>query len=143
MAMTDKTVADVMSRDVVTILPEENLTQLLAVMQDCGFRHLPVVDDEEGLRLVGLVSERDLLWLTVSPFEPGAETRRATFAEQTFVNKVMVKDVLTVGASASVKDAAALMLQHKVGALPVVDEAGCLAGILTTSDLLSLVAEDG
>jgi len=141
MGTMDQTVGDIMSRDVVTILPEENLTQLLSVMQDCGFRHLPVVDDEDGQRLVGLVTERDLLWLTVSPLEPGAETRRSVFAEQTFVNRVMVKDVVTVTESAPASEAAKIMLDRKSGALPVVADDGSLVGIVTTSDLLRIVAD--
>ena len=140
MSENAQTVGQVMTRDVVTILPEENLTQLLAVMQDCGFRHLPVVDDEEGKRLVGLVTERDLLWLTVSPLEPGSDTRKSSFAEQTFVSRVMVHDVETVKESAKTSEAAQVMLEHKIGALPVVDDDGALVGILTTSDLLKLIA---
>lgn len=131
----EKRVGDIMTREVTTVFPEENLTELMATMQDCGFRHLPVVDDG---KLVGLVTERDLLWLSVSPFEPGADTRSASFAEQNFVSRVMITDVVTVKADTPAREAVGLMVRNKIGALPVVDEAGGVVGIVTTSDILRL-----
>jgi acetoin utilization protein AcuB len=91
-------------------------------------RHLPVVN-KAGV-LVGMVSERDLLRIAGTPdqlAEPG-------FLELT-LGEIMAREVFTAGPDARVRDAARLMFQEAVGALPVVDD-GELVGILTRSDIL-------
>lgn len=96
-------------------------------------RHLPVVD---GRRLVGIVSQRDLLRAAVSSL---LELGRA--AEQDWLRKiavvtVMTSRVFTVSPSAPLQAAVQIMIDKKIGCLPVVEE-GSLVGILTETDCLS------
>jgi CBS domain-containing protein len=99
-----------------------------------GVRHLPVVSNGA---LVGVISQRDILRA------PGLlsdllSTARAALRSLR-VHDVMSVDLVTIGADASIEDAARKLLNHRVGCLPVV-QAEALVGIVTTSDLLRAVA---
>jgi CBS domain-containing membrane protein len=134
MSDTPKTVGEVMTRDVVTVLEEQNLEFIDQGMKFLGFRHLPVVD---GDKLVGLVTQRDLLRFAVGAMEPGREMREARYEQNVFVAQVMNRDVETVTPDTPLVDAARLLRQHKHGCLPVV-EGDKLVGIITESDFLDL-----
>lgn len=100
-------------------------------------RHLPVVS---GGDLVGVVSQRDILrspGLLSPVLGLGVDTRAALKTLR--VEDAMSPTVLTIGAEASIREAAERMLKHRVGCLPVV-EGGALVGIVTTSDLLRAIA---
>lgn len=133
-------VADVMTRDVSTVLEEDNLERVLSLLAPYRFRHVPVVDDG---RVVGILSQRDLLQLTSQGRDHSAvaRARKAHTMEQTFVRDVMNQKVITIGSEASLGDAARLMLEHRVGALPVVDAQEQLIGIVSESDLLRRLAQ--
>lgn len=138
--MFDKTVADIMTRNVVVLSEEDNLGLIEAGMERYRFRHIPVVD---GRRVVGILSERDIARLSSSPLEHprdgGAHDRE--LKDRTFVASVMRRDVLTVTPDTSVLAAARLVLGSKIGALPVVSREGDLMGIVTTHDLLRATIE--
>jgi acetoin utilization protein AcuB len=136
----DKTVADIMTRNVVVLSEEDNLGFIDAGMERYHFRHIPVVD---GQRVVGILSDRDLARLSASPLEhpyDQAAKDRALKA-RTFVAEVMHRDVLTVPPDTRVLAAARLVLGSKIGALPVVTREGQLVGIVTTHDLLRATVE--
>jgi CBS domain-containing protein len=84
-------------------------------------RHLPVIDRER--RVVGLVSDRDLLRSTAQPAS---------------VASVMTRDVRAIGPDTLAIDAVEHLLRSKHGALPVVDAQGVLVGIVTSTDFLEL-----
>ncbi len=132
-----KTVADIMTREVITLFEEENLELLLEGMERYGLRHLPVVDDG---KLVGLVTHRDLLRAAVSHLEPGAAEREAAYEGRHFVADLMTRDVQTVRPDTSIAEAARLLREHKFGCLPVTEEDGTLVGIVTEADFVSLAA---
>jgi CBS domain-containing protein len=112
------------SRPVVSATPEDDLALAAQVMLWAGIRHLPVV---RGREVVGVLSERDILRRNG---EVGAKT-----AAREPVTQAMRSPAVVVGPDDLLVDALSLMLQRKIGCLPVVDAHG-LAGILTTSDLL-------
>lgn len=128
-------VADVMTKDVTTVYEESNLQQVFDILAPYRFRHLPVVD---GKRLVGILSHRDLLQVTsqASSKTPAARARTTRELEETFVRDVMNSNVVTIRSEATLAEAARQMLEHQIGALPVVDEAQELLGIVTETDLL-------
>ena len=130
------TVADVMTTQVVTLREEDNLTELQPDMEFFGLRHLPVVDGE---RLVGLLTHRDILRLTVSSMARDSvhQAIERDQEEGTFVAAVMKRDVITVPPTATIQEAARLMVDERVGCLPVVDAEQRLLGIVTEHDLLS------
>jgi CBS domain-containing protein len=130
-----RTVADVMTRDVVTLFEESSLQQVLSVLGPYRFRHLPVVD---GKRVVGMISQRDLLLLTSHGIGqgPAARAREERRLEAIFLRDVMGTPVVTITPDAPLGEAGRRMLEHRIGALPVVDTSGELLGIITESDLL-------
>lgn len=124
-----------MTRKVVTLSEEDNLTRILEGMERYGIRHLPVVDGE---RLVGLLTHRDVLRLSASVLtDPNvASWRDGAAAQGTFVARVMRRDVETATAGEPVRRAGARMIARKIGCLPVVDADGRLVGIVTEHDVL-------
>ena len=138
MASTARVVGDVMSRQVVTLNEEQNLEHIMEGLERFGFRYLPVVD---GPKLVGLVSQRDLLGVAVSRLSPGGAVAQHSIEENVFVAEVMQRDLATVRPSTTLVEAAALMMEKQIGALPVTDEAGNLVGIVTVADFLELVVD--
>ena len=121
-------VRDSMTREVVTISPQTTAAEALALVREKGIRHLPVM--EEG-GLVGLVSDRDLRSTTPALGDPA----RAEALQKIRVWSVMVRDVLTAHPEDPIEQAANTMREKKIGCLPVL-EAGELAGILTSSDVM-------
>ncbi len=121
-------VRDSMTRVVVTISPQTTAAEALALCREKGIRHLPVM--EEG-RLAGLVSDRDLRSATPALGDP----ERAEALQEVRVWDVMVRDVLTAHPEDPIEQAANTMREKKIGCLPVL-EAGELAGILTSSDVM-------
>ncbi len=119
-------VRDVMVKRVVTIGPKEPAKRAWELMRDHHFRHLPVTD---GGRVVGIVSDRDLRPVLLSPS-----------LEELRVEEIMTGEPFTIDPEASVVEAARLMVDQKIGGLPVVsgDE---LVGIVTETDLLSILVE--
>ncbi len=138
MADRPKLVADIMTRKVVTLFPEQNLEQIDAGMHQFGFRHLPVVDDG---KLVGLVTHLDMLRVRVSPLTPVGEVRERELEARTFVQSIMTTDVQTVPPETPLLEAAKLLHTHKYGCLPVISEDGTLVGIVTAHDFLGLLVQ--
>ncbi len=134
----EQTVGDIMTKAVVTLLEEESLSQVRASLPRYRFRHLPVVDDG---KVVGMLSERDMLRATVAGVDvsAAAHAREERFLERAFVRDLMQTKVVTVRASDSLKQAGKLMLEHRIGALPVVDGDNNLLGIVTENDLVRTI----
>lgn len=141
-------VAEVMTRDVVTASPQTSVTELAKLMLDHHLSGIPVVD---AGRLVGIVSERDLMRRGEIGTEP-APRRWASFfatehqAAEAFVQAhgratadVMTKKVVTVAPTALLRVAADLLDRHRIKRLPVV-EGTKLVGIVSRADLLRALA---
>jgi CBS domain-containing protein len=118
----------VMTRDVTVVRPATSLAVAQRIMERKHIRHLPVVD--EG-RLVGILSDRDLLRYEGSLMD-GLDTPAGT---------AMTPAPITCLITTTVSRVAQLMLDHKIDAVPVVDTAGLLVGLVTSSDLLQLLIE--
>ena len=131
-----ETVADRMTRDVLTVTPETSLSEVREIMRRRSIRHLPVVRD--GL-LVGLVTDRDIrrVW-------PSDATSLSIWELNYLLDKVKVKEfmtrkVVTTMTHTSLAAAAKVMLDRKISCLPVVEK-GSVVGILTQTDLVSVLA---
>lgn len=125
-----RVVSDVMSTDLFTVRPDD-LAQLAAsIMEWRHIRHVPV-EDEEG-NLAGLVSHRELLALLA---RPGAAQDGAKLSVRTIMNPAPV----TVSPETPTVEALDLMRRHRVDCVPVIHH-GKLAGILTTHDLIDVLA---
>jgi CBS domain-containing protein len=133
-----RTVGELMSRDVLTLREEQDLHHLDEVMRLFKFRHMPVTDDR---RLVGLVSQRDVLRISASSLLPGAKEQTDLLARKFRVRDVMIRDVQTVNPGTPLSAAARLLLRDKLGCLPVVDAENVLVGILTESDFVRFATQ--
>ena len=121
-----------MSRDVVTVTPNTVLMEIRKMLHEQGFHHLLVVD---GKRLVGIISDRDVL-RELSPFiDTPSESARDVRSLGRPAQEIMHDDPITATPDMSAQDAASHLLSHDVSALPVVD-GETLVGIVTTKDLL-------
>jgi acetoin utilization protein AcuB len=131
-------VGDRMTRSVTTVHSDALASGAVELMRSRRIRHLPVVD--RSGRLVGIVTDRDLRQVV---FDPTVQARLARATDA--LRGLTVRDVMTWGAvtvtrATSIRDAARLMHERKVGALPVV-EADRVVGILTERDVLAAFRE--
>jgi CBS domain-containing membrane protein len=130
-------VKDLMSGSVVTLTRGQSLPFARELMQFKRTRHLPVVD-QDGL-LVGLVTHRDLLAAAISSLAPLSRDERDTLQRGVPVADIMREHVWTIDPEAPAEAAARLMLDRKIGCLPVT-EGRRLVGILTEADLIEAAA---
>lgn len=124
-------VQDCMTRDPVTIKPESDPLAAVAILKCGGFRRLPVVD--AAGKLVGIVARNDLEVFLSQAGSPGVIKR------QHRVDQVMNQDVMTVSPDCPLEEAASLMVQRKIGSLPVVAD-GEVVGIITETDIFKQFA---
>jgi acetoin utilization protein AcuB len=127
------TVADLMSRRLITIDPEAPLSAARDIFERHRFHHILVT---EGPRLVGIMSDRDLL-KALSPFLNTLSER--TLDADTLkrkVHTVMTRKVITTPPEATVDAASARIVKHGISSLPVIDAHGDLVGIVTWKDIL-------
>jgi acetoin utilization protein AcuB len=123
-------VKDIMQHDVACVRPETRLDDVLRLLQRRGVRHVPVLHHEA---LAGIISDRDLKAVLPGLIgEPARTEYRAPTA-----GDIMTKRVVTVEPTTSVEDAARLLIEKRIGALPVMDT-GALVGIVTETDVLLL-----
>jgi acetoin utilization protein AcuB len=124
-----------MSRDVMTIGAAESCHDAVERMHRARIRHLPVVDGAGSL--VGIVTDRDLRHRLFRPdiLRTGNTRPVATLLKGLAVKDLMSSPVVTARPEDELAAAAALMLEHKVGSLPVVEH-GRVVGVVTETDLL-------
>jgi acetoin utilization protein AcuB len=133
-------VRDYMTHDLVAIEPEARLSNALNMMRARNVHRLPVVEDN---LLIGIVSEKDLLYALPSVDRPISWVEASAQAAVFPVRQVMQHNVVTVGPDCPIELAAATMADHKIGALPVVSppESHTLVGIITETDIFGLFIE--
>jgi len=120
-----------MTLEITTIPPELPLEQAHKLMLKLGARHLPVV---AGGKLAGIVSDRDIL-LKIGQEKDGS----FVYPVQT-VGEVMALAPISAGVNASVAELAKVMISRKIDAVPIVTRDNELIGLVTSSDLLTLVS---
>lgn len=126
-------VAEIMTVKPVTIRFNGTLGQALALMEQVGCRHLPVLSAES--HLIGIVSDRDCRLALNSPHLLHERWQDDAVTKNTSVAAIMTPAPIVVEPSASVYEATRLMLNNHISALPVM-KGESLVGIVTTSDLL-------
>lgn len=128
-------VRELMSTQVETLDPDDDLDLANALMRLDRTRHLPVTSDGE---VVGMVSDRDILQAQVSSLSGLTDDEVRQVNLRIKVREIMTTDVLTVTPDTGAKEAAELLRVRKFGCLPVIEE-GQLVGIVTATDFLDLV----
>jgi acetoin utilization protein AcuB len=117
-----------MSAPPITVSYDTDYKTAIGLMQKHRIRRLPVVDARGAL--AGIVAERDLL-LAADHY----------LSSPVDVAQIMIRQVVTVGEETPVVDAATVMIERKIGGLPVVARSGRLLGIITETDLFKALAE--
>ena len=130
-------VKDFMTKRVVYVSPETTVAAATDIMRDKGLRRLPVIEHD---KLVGLITEG-----TMAEASPSKATSLSIYEMNYLLNKtkvgdIMIKNVLTVSKYASLEDAIYIMLQNKIGVLPVVDN-DQISGIITDKDVFRAFLE--
>jgi acetoin utilization protein AcuB len=122
----------------ITVRPEDSLWDALHVLRSHHIRHLPVVQKK---RLVGMLSDRDLRLLLPSSLAVLEEQERfRAWGAQVKVADVMTRKVFAVTPDMRTDQAAQLMVEHRIGCLPVLRGAS-LIGIISTIDLLRAMTD--
>ncbi len=134
--MSGMRVRDIMSEKMVTVSAGDTLSTVEDIMTLGRVRHMPVV---QAGKLVGVVSERDLLRASLSTLSSFGSDERRAFLQVVEIGRVMSQPPITIQLDASVEDAARLMADHKIGCLPVV-QGETLRGIVTETDVLRYFA---
>ncbi len=130
---------DVMTPNPITVTPQATLAEVWDLMREADIRHVPVV---RGGILIGMLSDRDLASLDVGRVltTEGADALRRALG--TPVVAAMSSDVISVEPEADLDDVIDLMIESKVGAIPVVlPDTGELVGIASYVDVLRAVQE--
>jgi CBS domain-containing protein len=148
-----KTVADVMSREPITVRAETPLKEAIQILAERRISGLPVIDDTG--KLVGIISETDLMWQEtgVTPpayimfldsviylKNPATYDRDLHKALGQTVGEVMSKNPVTISPDKSLREAARIMHDRSVHRLPVVEGEGQVIGILTRGDVIRAMA---
>ena len=131
-------VKDVMSTRLVTLAADEAVSLAEQLMQAIDVRHLPVI--AEGDQLIGVVSDRDLMKAAASSIAKLDEDDARAFKRTIPVKEIMSRDIRVVTPHTALQDAAKLMVNFKIGCLPVVED-GILVGILTETDLVKVLID--
>ena len=130
-------VRDIMTTEVTTLQETDTLLDAAMIFARSSIRHLPILRETH---LVGVLTERD-----VKRFSPGILSGTSSeqynqLMENTVLSKVMTRDPVTLKPDQQVSDAADIFVAKRFGCLPVVED-GRLVGIVTTSDMLRLMAQ--
>ncbi len=123
-------VASIMIRKVMTVEMDDSLLAVREIFTNVRFHHLLVA---EGQKLVGVISDRDLLG-AIPPFsEKGCDA----VALNKKAHQIMSRELITVDAKTSIEQAGNLLLAKNISCLPVVSSQGVVEGILTWKDILN------
>lgn len=132
------TVREWMSSPVITVSPLTLISHAHQKMKEYGVRRLPVL---EGGKLIGIITIGDIREASPSDATSLSIWELNYLWAQLTVERVMTRNVITVKPDDTIIHAAELMLNHKIGGLPVVDEKGHVVGMLTESDIFKMLIE--
>jgi acetoin utilization protein AcuB len=128
-----------MTHHPITVPPDMPIIEALKVMRERKVRRFPVID-RKSQKLIGIVTEKELLYAAPSPATSLSVHEINYLMSKITVEKIMTTDLIAVTEDTPIEEAALMMVDHNVGALPVVrDET--LVGIITETDLFKTFIE--
>jgi CBS domain-containing protein len=130
-------VCDLMTATPITVAPMTPMLEARQRMAQARIRHLIVVEND---RVVGIITDRDIRLNLPSPATSLSVWELNFLLASLTVRSVMTSSVLVVESQRPIAEAARIMIDHKIGALPVVDD-GRLVGIVTESDFVRAMAD--
>ena len=128
-------VRDVMTAEVTTLQRNDKLSLADDIMRLGRIRHLPVLD--ENGQLAGILTQRDLFRGALAKALGYGERAQRQLMDTLVVKEVMTSEVITTTPDAPLAEAAHVLVERKIGCLPVI-EAGRLIGIITEGDFVAL-----
>ena len=131
-------VKDVMKTQLVTLNADSKLGFANDIMYLGRIRHLPVVKDDT---VAGILTQRDLYRASLTSILTNWKENKE-FLDSIKVSEVMTKNVITVTPDATIEEAAQIMIDKKVGGLPVVKEKNKLVGLITETDVLQCFVDN-
>jgi len=131
-------VGEWMTRNPVTINEDASIDDGLQLMRERRIRRLPVLD--HAGRMVGIVSDKDLLHAAPSPAASLSIYELHYLLSKLTIKKVMSSPVITVGPNTPLEEAARIMADNKIGGLPVIED-GRLVGIITETDIFKVLLD--
>jgi len=123
--------SEIMSTEVITCSPEDEVDNIWRLMQERSFAGLPVVS--RG-KLIGIVTQKNLLDSGV--IFPAFEAKRGRFKAPPKISSVMKAPVVSLRPTAELREAAELMLKKNIGRVPIVDREGRLVGMVDREDIV-------
>ena len=126
-------VRDIMVKEVATLDVNDELSLANDIMRLGRIRHLPVLD---GQKVVGIISERDLFRSSLAQALGYGTKATRDLMKNVRIKDIMVSQVITVLPDTELKDAVSLMVERKIGCLPVVEE-DRLVGLITETDIMT------
>jgi acetoin utilization protein AcuB len=128
-----------MTRNPVLCAPDLPVTEAFDLMKKERIRRMPVID--KNGKLVGIVSDKDLLRVSPSPATTLSAFEIPYLLSKVKVGDVMTKKVITINEDTPIEDAARIMVDNKIGGLPVVTDGAVVAGIITETDIFKTFLE--
>lgn len=126
----------IMSTSPVTVAMDDPLSRIKDIFDRHGFHHVLVV---EGGRLVGVISDRDLLKALSPHLGTASETTRDLASLNRRAHQIMSRELVTLSADAGLQEAIATFNQHRISCIPIVDAAHHPVGIVSWRDILKAV----
>lgn len=131
-------VSKIMSTNLITVNLSNNLSEAEKLFNENSIRHIPVVSGDD---IIGILSLTDLLRVSfVDTYGSDEADVDTAVYNMLSIEKVMVKNLVSVSSTQTIKEVAEVLSKNEFHALPVVDE-GKLVGIVTTTDLLNYLLE--
>jgi acetoin utilization protein AcuB len=128
-----------MTRHPVTVHPDLPVAEALRMMREQGVHRFPVMDRKTN-QLIGIVTEKELLYASPSPATSLSMHEINYLLAKLTVEKVMSTDLITVSENTPIEEAALMLVDNNIGALPVL-RGGTLVGIITETDLFKTFIE--
>jgi acetoin utilization protein AcuB len=132
-------VEEIMSKTVVTVKMDNSLKVIKEIFDSTGFHHLLVVESD---RLLGVISDRDLLKALSPNIGTLSETVRDTACLKKRAHQIMTRKTVTLGPDAAILDAIEVFNTHNISCIPVVDDQHKPVGIISWRDILKALASN-
>ena len=127
------TVETLMSQEIFTVRMDDSIGTIREILRAAQFHHLLVVD---GRKLVGILSDRDVLRVIGPYLGTLSETTRDVALLDRRVHQIMTRKPITVSRNTSIETAVALLIENGISCLPVISSDREIEGIVTWRDLL-------
>lgn len=128
----------ILTRKIVTVHVGQNVSDVRKIFAKHGFHHVPVVS---GKKLIGIVSASDILGISIEGVGSDERSMDAYLDHQFSIEGLMKKDLKTLSTRSTIADAAAVLSDGNIHAVPVVDENDGLVGLVTSTDLIRFLRD--